>query len=219
VKTPASANAPALILASSSPRRRDLLGRLGVPFEVRAPEADERPLPGEEASAGALRLARDKALMVARQWEAGHPGLRPTVRAVVGADTVVVLDRDPMGKPADAAGAASMLRRLSGRRHEVITGVFVQGVGPAWRTVARGFIARTQVEFKVLTESEIAAYVATGEPLDKAGAYAVQGGAASMVCGTYGSYTNVVGLPVEELAEILNRDFDFALSLQPPAGG
>ena len=172
-----------LVLASGSPRRAELLRAAGIPFEPAAADVDETQHPGEEADAYVLRLAKAKAGRVA----AVYPG-----RTVLGADTTVVVDGDVLGKPADAADAAAMLRRLSGRSHLVLTGVCLIGPGGGQETA----VASTQVEFRPLTGDEIDRYVASGEPMDKAGAYAIQGGAGGFVTRIDGEYDNVVGLPV-----------------------
>ena len=177
---------PTLILASGSPRRRELLAALGHPFAVVVPEVDETPLPGERPRAFAERMAEEKAAA------AEGDGI------VVAADTIVVLEDRILGKPVDAADARKMLRALSGGAHKVVTGVCVKN-----RNHATVFSVGTEVVFRTLEEAEIEAYVATGEPMDKAGAYAVQGGAAHMVRAINGSYTNVVGLPICELHEAL----------------
>jgi len=177
---------PTLILASGSPRRRELLAVLGRPFAVVVPEIGETPLPGEKPRAFAERMAEEKAAAVEGDG------------TIVAADTIVVLEGGILGKPVDAADAREMLRALSGRSHEVVTGVCVKG-----RNRTTVFSVATEVVFRTLEEAEIEAYVATGEPMDKAGAYAVQGGAAHMVRAINGSYTNVVGLPICELHEAL----------------
>ena len=177
---------PTLILASGSPRRRELLATLGHSFAVVVPEIDETPLPGERPRAFAERMAEEKAAAVDGEG------------VVVAADTIVVLGDKILGKPVDAADAREMLRLLSGRPHEVVTGVCVRS-----RNRTMVFSVGTEVVFRTLEEAEIKAYAATGEPMDKAGAYAIQGGAAHMVCAINGSYTNVVGLPLCELHEAL----------------
>jgi septum formation protein len=174
---------PFLVLASASPRRAELLRTAGIRFEVVAADVDERQHDGEDAEAYVRRLATAKATHVA----AAHRG-----RPVLGADTTVVVDGEVLGKPRDAAEAASMLRRLSGRSHNVLTGVCL--IGADGRTEAA--VASTTVEFRPLTAAEIATYVASGEPMDKAGAYAIQGGAGPFVTRIDGDYDNVVGLPV-----------------------
>lgn len=185
---------PPLILASASPRRRDLLGALGVPFAVVVPGIDEKPWPGEKPASYALRNAAEKAREVWRR--------RGGDALVLAADTIVVQDDHILEKPDDAEHAVAMLRRLSGQAHQVITGVCLLRVNGAglreW-----GDAVRTGVRFRTLTEGEIAAYVATGEPMDKAGAYAIQGGAAAFVDGYDGSYSNVVGLPMETVERLL----------------
>jgi septum formation protein len=172
-----------LILASASPRRADLLRAAGIRFEVVAADVDERQHPGEDAQTYVRRLATAKATHVA----AAHGG-----RPVLGADTTVVVDGEVLGKPRNAAEAASMLERLSGRSHEVLTGVCLIGAEGRADTA----VASTTVEFRQLTASEIDTYVASGEPMDKAGAYAIQGGAGRFVTRIDGDHDNVVGLPV-----------------------
>jgi len=183
--------APKLILASASPRRRELLAELGVPFEVRPADADERPLPGEKPEAMVIRLALAKARAAAGEGE-----------IALGADTVVALGDEIFGKPSGAAEAAAMLERLSGRSHDVWTGVaLVARSADAQRE--RACAERSRVVFHELAAEEIAGYVDSGEPLDRAGAYAIQGGAAGFVAGLEGSWSNVVGLPVERVRELL----------------
>ena len=182
-----------IILASRSPRRRDLLGLLGRAFRVIEPEHEEQRLPGEHPGDYAVRNAREKARSVRHHAAAEH-------FLVIGADTIVVLGERILEKPRDAAEAHAMLRALAGRRHEVITGLaLLTSAGEDCRAV------RTEVEFRKLTEAEIAAYLATGEPFDKAGAYGIQGHAAHMVKEIRGSYTNVVGLPLAEVAMALGK--------------
>jgi septum formation protein len=182
-----------IVLASGSPRRAALLRRAGIAVRVVASGVPESVLPGEAPGDYVRRLAGAKAREVAGR----SPG-----RFYLGADTVVVLDGTLLGKPSGAPEAAAMLRRLSGRAHEVITGFEIYD-----RAAGRGFVGTvsTDVWFRLLREPEIAAYVASGEPLDKAGAYAIQEGAASMVERITGSYTNVVGLPLAEVVETLVR--------------
>jgi septum formation protein len=177
---------PILILASASPRRADLLRTAGIPFAVAVADVDEREQPGEAPQAYVARLARQKARRVAAE----HPG-----GFVLGADTTVVVDGTILGKPHDEPDAARMLRLLGGRRHEVLTGLCLQGPGG----FDRADVITTVVEFAPLSEAEIACYVATGEPMDKAGAYAVQGRASRFITRIEGSYPNVVGLPVERV--------------------
>jgi septum formation protein len=178
-----------LVLASASPRRRELLGRLGVPFEVHPVDADEAPRPGEAAADLVRRLAVAKAEAALVAVADGDDAV------VVAADTEVVLDGEVLGKPADAADAAAMLRRLAGRTHEVLTGV---AVAASWGDTAavESRVARTAVTMTELADAEIAWYVATGEPLDKAGGYGIQGGGGLFVSSIEGSWDNVVGLPL-----------------------
>ena len=186
-----------LILASASPRRRELLERLGVPFEVR-PSGIEEPLPpGVPAPTLAASLARAKAADVA----AGLHAAGETSALVLGADTLVVLDGRPLGKPASRNDARAMLRALRGRSHEVVTAVVLRDVDPAGRELAEAVVS--QVLMRAYTDAEIDAYVATGEPDDKAGAYAVQGAGGSLVSRVDGCYTNVVGLPLRTTVRLL----------------
>ncbi|MGQ4880363.1 Maf family protein [Billgrantia sp. LNSP4103-1] len=181
---------PVLCLASASPRRRELLGSIGVAVEVRPVDIDETPRPGERPEAYVLRLAREKALA------GGRLSSLPTL----GSDTAVVCAGRILGKPADKAEALSMLRMLSGRSHEVLTGVAV--TGPAGLLDA---CATTRVRLREIAEEEMAAYWATGEPADKAGGYAIQGLAAIFVERIEGSHSAVVGLPLFETARLLAR--------------
>jgi septum formation protein len=182
-----------LILASGSPRRRELLAAMGWTFLVRPVELDESPFPGEDAAAYVGRLALAKARAAAEQAAAEAPDA-----LVLGADTVVALEGELFGKPQDPADARRMLRRLSGRRHQVLTGVALLDGEREWLEVAR-----TAVEIAPLSEQEIELYVATGEPLDKAGAYAVQGRGALFVSALEGNYSNVVGLPLPVVYRLL----------------
>lgn len=179
-----------LVLASGSPRRLHLLVALGLDCEVAPVDIDETPHAGEAPADCARRLAAGKAVAAA--------GRHAPDRLVLAADTVVALDQEILGKPADAGAAANMLRRLSGRRHQVHTAVAASRAGA---TALR--VSRSDVTFRRLREREIEAYVATGEPLDKAGAYGIQGLAAVFVRRLCGSYTGVVGLPLCETAELL----------------
>jgi septum formation protein len=180
-----------LVLASASPRRQELLRSAGIIFDVQPAHIAEDPLPGEAAKDCAERLARDKALAVARQ--------RPR-DFVLGADTVVVVDGQLLGKPSDAADAARMLRLLSGREHRVITGVCLVVNGQP--SVAS---ETTVVTVSEITEEDIADYVASGEPMDKAGAYAIQGIASRWIPRIEGDYSNVVGLPVALVFSMLRE--------------
>ena len=178
---------PLLILASASPRRAHLLRGLGVSFDVRATDVPEDIAPGEDAAVAAERLARVKAAAVS----AGER------QAVLAADTVVTCEGQVLGKPASPEDARRMLRLLSGRAHEVVTGVCLLAGG-----VARTAVDRTRVTMAALTEAEIDWYVATGEPLDKAGAYHVDGKGALFITRIEGSPSNVAGLPVRRVLEL-----------------
>ncbi len=181
-----------LILASSSPRRKDLLEAIGVPFIIVPADIHERLVDGETPAQHVERLSRAKAADVA----ASYPG-----RWTLGADTIVVLDGAILGKPADEGQAEEMLLMLAGRRHTVFTGYALLNTALPDRSLSRH--VRSYVTIKRMTRSEIAAYVKTGEPMDKAGAYAVQGLGAAIVRRVQGSYTNVVGLPLCEVVEDL----------------
>jgi septum formation protein len=180
-----------LILASASPRRADLLRAAGFEFEVRSSFIDETVRPGELPEAYVRRVAEAKAQAVLPA-----AGDRP----VVAADTVVLLDGRILGKPVDARDAAAMLRALSGRRHQVMTGVTV-----VVHLQQRTSVEVSDVEFASLSDAEIGWYVASGEPADKAGAYAVQGLASRFVRRVEGSYSNVVGLPVAVVYQMLGE--------------
>lgn len=178
------------MLASASPRRRELLERVGFRLSVRPADVDERPLPGEAAVAMAVRVAGLKADAI------GATLSEPAI--VVAADTIVVRDGVILGKPTNPADAIAMLRTLSARTHEVVTGYAVCGGG---RTTAAA--VTTRVTFRPLTDPMIEAYVATGEPMDKAGSYGIQGIGAMLVTFIEGSYTNVVGLPLVEVLDAI----------------
>jgi septum formation protein len=187
-----------LYLASGSPRRRELLTQIGVPFLSQVVPIDENPLPDEPPVAYVERLARAKA-------QAGLAALSQPLDAVVlGADTAVVLDGRILGKPADAAEAQATLTALSGRSHQVLTAV---ALANPTRVAVR--VVSSLVSFRPLRAEEIAAYWASGEPQDKAGSYAIQGLAAVFVSQLQGSYSAVVGLPLCETAELLE---EFAIS-------
>ncbi len=183
-----------LILASSSPRRAAILENAGIRFERRPADIDETPLPNESPEACVLRLAEEKARQVARDITG------PAI--IVGADTIVVLDGEVMGKPASEEEARSMLRRLSGRKHSVVTGV-------AALRLPGGTILRaaetTAVTFSPVSDREIDVYVATGEPMDKAGAYGIQERGGRFVPRIEGCYFNVVGLPLARLYALLRH--------------
>lgn len=181
---------PSLVLASASPRRRELLAILVTDFSVRPADIDESLLEGESPQDYVLRLAIGKASTVA--------GTSPQA-CVIGSDTAVVLDGICLGKPEDEAQARSMLRNLSGRSHQVYSSVALIGPGSAARTA----MSLSEVRFESLPEDWIRRYVATGESLDKAGAYAIQGQAASWISHLSGSYSGVVGLPLFETAGLL----------------
>ena len=193
-----------IYLASRSLRRRELLKQIGVSFELvllredqrRGRDVDETPLPHEPARDYAQRIARTKAEVAAEQI------LRRGLLAypVLAADTTVVHDQEIIGKPIDAEDAERILSRLAGREHRVLTAIAV-----ATRDQVDTRVSDSAVEFRALTSDEIRRYVATGEPLDKAGAYAVQGRAAAFVTRVSGSYSGIMGLPLAEAAELLQR--------------
>jgi septum formation protein len=188
---PMGNNHGTIILASASPRRTELMELAGIQFSVIPADICEDVLPGEAPADHVIRLSREKADAVASTNDG---------RFFIGADTIVVLDCAILGKPIDAADAMRMLSGLSGRDHEVITGFTV------FDKISGVHISRsvcTEVTFKKLEEKEITAYIATGCPMDKAGAYAIQGGAVHFVRSINGSYTNVIGLPMTELYEVL----------------
>ena len=190
---------PKLILASASPRRRELLAQAGYRFEVQPSSVPESRRPGEDAIRFATRLAREKAEEVfARRQGAGVA----ETAMVLGADTVVVCDGEVLGKPSDAADAERMLLLLSGRTHHVVTGVAVvwgSSAPPAVEIAAE----LTQVTVQTLSPEEVSRYVASGEPMDKAGAYAIQGYAGRWIPRISGCYFNVVGLPLALVASLL----------------
>jgi nucleoside triphosphate pyrophosphatase len=185
-------SAPPLVLASASPRRRELLDQSGVAFESFASAVQEVARPGEQPDTFAQRMAREKAADVARHL----PG-----RFVLAADTVVVVDDVVLGKPADRDDARRMLRTLSGRGHRVLTAVALIDPQGGLEEV----LVQSDVEFRGLSEHEIEDYLNTGEPFDKAGAYGLQGGAAKFVRQVRGSVSNVIGLPMDEVAVLLRR--------------
>jgi septum formation protein len=190
-----------LVLASQSPRRRELLTQAGYTFEVRPAHIDEDPRAGEDPIDYVVRLAREKAEAVFQELSAGAmEQVKETLSSLVvlGADTTVVVDGALLAKPADAADAARMLRLLSGRTHQVITGV---ALATAEGTEAGAEV--TAVSFLSLSDEEIEAYVASGEPMDKAGAYAIQGRAAKWIPRIEGCYFNVVGLPLARVDRML----------------
>lgn len=186
----ATGEAPTIVLASASPRRQELLSRVGLAPRVVPAEVDESVLPGEPADDYVVRVAADKAHAVA----ALHPGA-----VVVAADTAVVLDGVPLGKPSDHAGALAMLTRLSGRSHQVLSAVVVVDADGIEHTA----LARAEVTMAPSSDEELAWYVASGEPLDKAGAYGVQGLGAALVEHVEGDPTTVIGLPLRTTLDLL----------------
>jgi len=178
-----------LLLASQSPRRAELIRQAGLSFEIVVPNVEEIQLPGEAPASFVGRMAREKAENIAAENA-----------IILAADTVVIADTRILGKPVDAEDAAAMLRLLGGRTHQVMTGVYLR-----FPDRTDGFHVETRVTFRDLSDQEIADYVATGEPMDKAGAYAIQGGAAKMIRRIEGSHSNVIGLPVCEVMEALAR--------------
>lgn len=194
-----------LVLASASPRRQELLRNAGISFTVEPPDIDETPRDGESPRDCAERLARDKALTVSCARPLDH---------VLGADTVVAVGGVILGKPLDTADAARMLRLLSGKTHQVITGVCLVGraveaeTAPKLRTEnpqLRTASETTLVTMSDLSDDEIRDYIATGEPMDKAGAYAIQGIASRWIPQIEGDYSNVVGLPVKLVCKLLRE--------------
>jgi len=183
-----------IVLASSSPRRRELLSTLGLGFEVIHPSSDETVSGNETPEDFVLRASAEKASSVSMSLGEGV--------VVIGADTVVVVDGEILGKPRDPEDASSMLRKLSGKEHHVYTAFSI--VRPK-NEILHSEIVDTSVRVKPLAASEIEGYIKTGEPMDKAGAYGMQGIGSFMVGGFEGSYSNVVGLPVEELLAALKK--------------
>lgn len=183
-------SAPRIILASSSPRRRELLKLIGIEHEVKPADLDESIRDGEKPHDYAERLARQKAELVDDGADPGH--------AVIGADTIVVIDDAVLGKPRDPKEAETMLRKLSGRTHTVITAVAVCRSGETWSSVEE-----VSVTFRKLSRPEIKSYIATGEPMDKAGAYGIQGFGATIVDRIDGDYFAVMGLPLARLVRML----------------
>lgn len=185
-----------LILASASPRRAEILAAAGIPFDVRASHIDESRLAGESPEGMVERLARAKAEAVAREVHFSEPSI------ILGADTVVVVDQEILGKPGDAATACEMLVKLRGREHRVITGFALLRMQD--KKIRSGYES-TRVWFSEMTDAEVDAYVATNEPLDKAGAYAIQGIAGRYIPRIEGCYFNVVGLPIARVWQTLKE--------------
>jgi septum formation protein len=185
-------NEPRLILASASPRRRDLLAQMGIGFEALAVEADENPRLGETPKQYVSRVAAEKSRLGQQSCQSPLP--------VLGADTEVVVDGHVLGKPRDAAHARQMLRRLSGREHVVLSAVSLRLGDRHWQA-----LSVSQVAFRSISDAEIAAYWATGEPVGKAGAYAIQGLGAVFVERLDGSFSGVMGLPLFETANLLRE--------------
>jgi septum formation protein len=187
---------PPVVLASASPRRRELLALIGIPHEVQPSNIEETLLPGEVPATHAERLAREKTAVLDR----------PDA-IVIGSDTIVVVDGDVLGKPRDDAHAAEMLRRLSGRSHVVMTGVAVR-----WRGRTASGVEEVGVTFRTLNDAEIARYIETREPMDKAGAYGIQGYGATIVSRVDGDYFAVMGLALGRLVALcrmLGLRYDF----------
>jgi len=180
-----------VILASQSPRRRELLTLVGITHEVRPADIDETYLAGEKPAPHAERLARGKCAVIAE---------REPDALVIGSDTIVVVDGEVLGKPKDEGDAAHMLRRLSGRSHIVVTAVAV-----AWRGQIRSAVEEVNVTFHSLSDDDIAAYIATREPMDKAGAYGIQGFGATIVERVDGDYFAVMGLPLQLVIRVLRE--------------
>lgn len=185
-----------IYLASASPRRQELLRQLGIEFETIPSNLLEVREPGETTEEYVLRVALDKARFVARQIRERDLVPRP----VLGADTEVVLDGEILGKPRDRAHGLEMLRRLAGRTHEVLTGIAV-----VHQDAVHSALSRSRVTFAPMSEADIARYWETGEPADKAGAYAIQGRAAAFIARIEGSYSGIMGLPLFELCQLLKQ--------------
>jgi septum formation protein len=198
-----------IYLASRSPRRRDLLKQIGLPYELlllredlrRGPDIDETPLPDESPGVYVLRMAQEKAAMAVRQIAYRRLPQKP----VLAADTTVVFDGQIVGKPDDAEHAARILRALSGREHQVLTAVAL-----ALRDQVETQISVSSVWFREMSDADIRRYCSSGEPLDKAGAYGIQGRAGAFVTRITGSYSGIMGLPLAETVELLQK-FDIAV--------
>lgn len=184
-----------LILASGSPRRRELLNQIGVQFDVSPADIDESCRQHESPQEYVQRMAYEKAEVIADRYDK---------RPVLGADTSVVCNNQILGKPSSAEQAVAMLRQLSGQQHQVLTGVCL--IGPNQVSRSETLVVTTQVQFRYLSDDEISNYVATEEPMDKAGSYGIQGFGAVLVESISGSYSNVVGLPLNETADLLRKN-------------
>lgn len=191
------------ILASASPRRKELLGRIGIDFEVVVSEADEDAVDKTVP----VNLYVQELAMLKASAAAGQV-LKRKNALIIAADTVVTLDGEVLGKPSDERGAFDMLSQLSGREHEVYTGICVMRMSDA-KTVCRA--EKTSVRFKDLAEETIRAYIKTGEPMDKAGAYGIQSKGALLVDSINGDYFNVVGLPIAALSDMLRDEFEITV--------
>jgi septum formation protein len=193
-----------LVLASSSPRRRELLASLGVQYEIIRPDVDETPQPGEPPLALVQRLSREKALAAAHQRQARQVVLAADTVVILAADTLGIDERGQvLGKPASAAEARAMLRALRGRAHLVCTAFTLLRADDPHH--AHTQVVTTRVHMRDYTDAEIEAYIATGDPFDKAGSYAIQHETFQPVAHIEGSYTNVVGLPVDEVRAALRQ--------------
>ena len=183
-----------IILASTSPRRKELLQSVGIQFEIVAPSSDESLLGSENPKVYVLRLASEKALSVSLNLEGDF--------LVIGAETIGVVDKEILGKPSNEEEARAMLSKISGREHNVLTAFCI---AQPKNNVLNTEVVDTKVRVKTLEPQEIQGYIKTGEPMDKAGAYGIQGIGAFMIRGISGSYTNVVGLPIVEVLEAVNK--------------
>ncbi len=189
-----------IILASTSPRRKELLQSVGIKFEVIAPLSDESLLHNENPRDYVLRLASEKAISISQNLEGDF--------LVIGADTVVVVGDEILGKPSNVEGARAILSKISGREHHVLTAF---SISKPKNTIMHSEVVDTKVRVKTLEPDEIEGYIKTGEPMDKAGAYGIQGIGSFLIKGIEGSYTNVVGLPLVEVLEALKKLGDLKL--------
>lgn len=195
-----------LVLASTSPRRIELLGQIRYPIEVRSPETDETPKRGENPSDLVKRLSTEKAQSIRTSALADYEQC-----LILGADTIVVADQKILGKPKDAADATRMLKRLAGKTHTVLTGFCILSCSRTESDQKAVQVVRSKVTMRPMTPAMIKDYVHTGEPLDRAGSYAAQGIGMAFVQGISGSYTNVIGLPVAEVCKALEKHFQVRL--------